>query len=156
MSQAHQAPLPSCLILRILLPNLLNSGDLVSWFSFHHILRPPNIMSLLISTVPGSLREKFLPGVSVSVPVASPPAPALSTPLCVTAFQPLIKCLLYRAGAWSVCQGSGRLVGGTLALTALGFSELGQLSPEEGEAGSPVCWPFSLPEFHCAGGSGFF
>lgn len=127
MLWADQAILPPHLTLRILLPNLLNSGDLVSQFPLRHTRPPPPpLTSCLCSSAPRQHpREgETQPGVPVSH--ACPPAlrpPVLSAHSCVlTAFQPLIKCLLYRARAWSVCGGSRKLVGGTPALTALGLS----------------------------------
>lgn len=89
--------------------------------------RAPDFTSLLISTTAASQRgRKPSLGSQSPVPAASPqqttPHPVLSAHSCVlNAFQPLIKCLLYRAWAWSVCGGSRRLVGGTPALTAPGL-----------------------------------
>lgn len=87
MPQAHQAPVPSHLILRILLPNLLNLGPglLVPPSPYP---KAPEFMSLLISTrishVPGSWRGRNpCLGSLCPVPVASPPTPVLSTHPCV-------------------------------------------------------------------------
>lgn len=61
------------------------------------------------------------------------PAPlphSVHTPLCVTAFQPLIKCLLYSAWAWSVCGGEWEAGGGNAS-----FSH-----PEILRAGATLSW----------------
>lgn len=61
----------------------------------------------------GSIREREKPSLGSQSPMpARQPSgpPVLSAHSCVlTAFQPLIKCLLYRARAWSVCGGSRKL-----------------------------------------------
>lgn len=79
MLWADQAILPPHLTLRILLPNLLNSGDLVSQFPLRHTRPPPpapDFMSLLISTTAASERGRN-PAWGPSLPClpASPQAP---------------------------------------------------------------------------------
>lgn len=94
-------PTPSLLALRILLPNVLNSGELVCPVSLCHISRPPD---------PGSGETPAWGFCLLCLPAPFPHS--VRTPLCVTAFQPLIKCLLYSAWAWSVCGGEWEAGGG--------------------------------------------
>lgn len=85
MLRAHPTSLPSHLILRILLPNWLNSGPGLLVFSPPYP-KAPDFMSLFISTVPGSPRGRDSRlGSPGPAPVASPPSslPVLSTHPCV-------------------------------------------------------------------------
>lgn len=100
------------------------------------------------STIPE--RQKCQPGVCVSCACPSPPAPgSVHTALRVTAFRPLIKCLLNRAGPglfvreWEVGRGNPS------------FHCSGILSPGDSPR-SLLPAPPSAPEFQHAGSSGFF
>lgn len=83
-SWANWVPVPSHLALRILWPNL-NSGERVLHSSFL-IPQDPCVLALAHPRVPNSCQ--------FSPPFISPHF--VRTVLCITTFQPLIKCLLYR------------------------------------------------------------
>lgn len=109
-------------------------------------LRPPT-SCLIISIVPGSQGERNpCLGSLCPMPIASLPTRSVHTLLRVTAFQLLIKCLLYRARAWRECLLGQREAGrGNLSFNCFGTLSWGYCTQGWWEqAGSPVLSPVCL------------
>ena len=78
--QANWVPVPSHLTLKILVPNFLNSGF------FYPTVQCPKLPAFLSFSSQTAASSSQLP----------PPSHFVCTSLCITAFQPQRKCLLYR------------------------------------------------------------